>query len=62
MDKEVERELFERGVREGRRVVTFGSVKESLDEQPRDLGAEVGEKIKEFKGRLRALTIRKNGT
>ena len=57
MGKDQERALFEHGVREGRRSVTWG--RKSMDERPqmKDIGGEVGVKIKEFKGRLRALTV-----
>jgi len=50
-DRERERE-FERGMKEGRRSINFG--RKSLDEKTREV--EVGEKIRVFKGRLRALT------
>jgi hypothetical protein len=53
-DKERERE-FERAAKEGRRSINFG--RKSLDERP----GEVGEKVRGFKGRLRALTAGRGG-
>jgi hypothetical protein len=53
-DKERERD-FERPAKEGRRSINFG--RKSLDERP----SEVGEKVRGFKGRLRALTVGRGG-
>jgi hypothetical protein len=55
-DKERE---FERDAKEGRRSITFG--RKSLDERPREMVSEIGEKVRGIKGRLRALTVGKTG-
>jgi len=53
-DKEGERE-FEKVVKEGKRCISFG--RKSLDERP----SEMGEMIRGFKRRLRALTAGRGG-
>jgi hypothetical protein len=55
-DKERE---YERGAKEGRRSITFG--RKSLDERPREMAGEIGEKVRGIKGRIRALTVGRGG-
>jgi hypothetical protein len=54
-DKEREREFG--GTKEGRRSITFGRKSLNLDDRPLD----IGEKVRGFKGRLRALTGGRSG-